>query len=260
MSTIAKPHAPEPRSWCLDGREVDLLHYIYGRPDLKQMRGNPRRVLAAIDDYHHNCNKLINVGAVKGKSIVHLIAEHKPSVMIELGGYVGYSAILFGDAVRSNGGKKYLSMEKNPEMAAVANQLVDLAGLGDVVRVLVGSSDELLAELIRDRKEIDHIEMLFVDHWQELYLPDLWLLEEMEAICPNKSLLVADNVIMPGAPKYMEWVKATPEQKRVILKKSSVTSLKPNPNLIYETDVLEFETDFGKDGLAVTKVLGDEKA
>ncbi|KAJ5153325.1 uncharacterized protein N7482_009803 [Penicillium canariense] len=258
MSTIAKPHAPEPRSYCLDGREVDLLHYIYGRPDIKELRNNPQKVLAAIDEYHTNHNMLMNIGGVKGAYITGLISEHKPSTMVELGGYIGYSAILFGDAIRANGGKKFLSLEKNPEMAAVSSQLIDLAGLRDVVRVLVGSSDKLLVELVRERKEIDQIEMLFLDHWQELYLPDLWLLEDMGVLAQDKSLLVADNVIMPGAPRYLEWVKATPAQKRAIVKKLNVHPLKPNPNLVYDTHVPQFQTDWGKDGLAITKIVGEE--
>ena len=59
--------------------------------------------------------------------------------------YVGYSAVLFSDAVRAHGGKHYLSIEQNPEMAAVANQLVDLAGLRDHVRIIVGSSNGKLS-------------------------------------------------------------------------------------------------------------------
>ncbi|GLI76892.1 hypothetical protein PoHVEF18_005170 [Penicillium ochrochloron] len=260
MSTIAKPHAPKPQSYCLDGREVDLLHYIYGRPDIKELCGNPQKVLAAIDEYHSNYNMLINVGAVKGAHITGLIAEHKPSTMIELGGYIGYSAILFGNAIRENGGTKFYSLEKNPEMAAVASQLVELAGLRDIVRIMIGSSDELLVELVRERKEIDQIEMLFLDHWQELYLPDLWLLEELGVLVQNKTLLVADNVIMPGAPQYLEWVKGSPAQKRAMVEKMNSGPLKPNPNLIYETEVPAFESDWGKDGLAITKVVGEVKA
>jgi catechol O-methyltransferase len=132
------------------------------------------------------------------------------------------------------------------EMAAVASQLVELAGLRDIVRILIGSSDELLVELVRGQKEIDQIEMLFLDHWQELYLPDLWLLEEMGVLAQDKSLLVADNVIMPGAPKYLDWVKASPAQKREMVEKLNSGSLKPNPNLIYETEVPVFESDWGK--------------
>jgi hypothetical protein len=47
----------------------------------------------------------------------------------------------------------------------------------------------------------------------------------------------------------LEWVKATTEQKRELVKKLDVGSLTPNPNLVYETTVSEFDTDFGKVGL-----------
>jgi catechol O-methyltransferase len=187
----------------------------------------------------------MNVGMVKGEFIVDLIAERKPSMMIELGGYVGYSAVLFGDAIRKNGGKQFLSIEKNPEMAAIANQLVELAGLRDYVRIIVGASNEVLRELVTETKEIDTIELIFIDHWQDLYRPDLWLLEELNVLKPGRSLLLADNVIMPGAPEYLEWIQATPQEKEDILSKSDVGSLKPNPSLVYDSRVQEFDTKFG---------------
>ncbi|KAJ5594144.1 uncharacterized protein N7459_000352 [Penicillium hispanicum] len=248
-------HAPPATAFALDGREVDLLHYVFGRPDIKQLHGSPKKVLGAIDDYHRQHHQLMNIGPNKGGFITNLIAERQPSSMIELGGYVGYSAILFGDSVRTNGGKEYLSIEKNPEMAAVANTLVDLAGLRDFVRIIVGSSSETLKELVLEKKSLRQVDMIFIDHWQELYLPDLWLLEELNVLVPGKSMLVADNAIMPGAPEYLRWVKATPEQKKEIIQKLDVGSLRPNPNLKYETSVPEFDTDFGKDGVAVTKVI-----
>lgn len=187
---------------------------------------------------------LMNVGSKKGQHIVDLIHERKPSTMVELGVYVGYSAILFGDAVRSQGGKQYFGIEKNPEMAAVANQLVELAGLRDIVRILIGSSDEVLEELIQD-KVVDQIEFIFLDHWQDRYLPDLWLLEGLQVLKANKSVIVADNVIMPGAPEYQRWVEATTTQKREIVEGAGSGDLTPNPNLIYETVLTKFDTDFG---------------
>ncbi|OQD76898.1 hypothetical protein PENDEC_c003G01051 [Penicillium decumbens] len=258
-----RPNAPPThglgeKTFALDGREVDLLHYIYSRPDIKQLRGNPQKVVSAIDDYHSKFNVLMNVGAAKGSFVTNLITKRRPSVMIELGGYVGYSAILFGEAIKANGGKQFLSIEKNPEMAAVANQLVDLAGLRDIVRIIVGASDEVLQELVHDRKEITQVEMIFIDHWQALYRPDLWLLEELGVLIPGTSAVVADNVIMPGAPEYLEWVQATTEQKRELVKKLDLGLLTPNPNLVYETTVSEFATAFGKDGVAVTRVIGKE--
>lgn len=165
-------------------------------------------------------------------------------MMIELGGYIGYSAILFGDTVRAHGGKQCLSIEQNPEVAAVANQLVDLAGLRDHVRIIVGSSNEVLMERARSWQEIRHIEMI-IDHEKESYLSDLWLLEELMVMTTGNPTVVADNVIYPGAPEYMEWVQASPEQKREIMERSDIGTLMPNPDLVYETTVTEFKTDFG---------------
>ncbi|KAJ5111311.1 hypothetical protein N7532_001846 [Penicillium argentinense] len=249
-----RPHAPPAHVIGQDGRETDLLHWMYARSDIKQLRGNPQKVIAAIDEYHTKHNQLMNIGAVKGAAISDLIAQRKPSIMFELGGYVGYSAVLFGNSLKAHGGR-FVSIEKNPEMAAVANQLVDLAGLRENVRILVGSSNEVLEELVREKKELKEVEMMFIDHWQRLYLPDLWLLEELGVLVPGKTMLIADNVIMPGAPDYLQWVKASPEEKKKLLSKLNVGSHHPNPDLVFETVVPEYDTDFGKDGLAITKVL-----
>lgn len=227
-----------------DGREVDLLHYIYARSDIKELSGNPQKVLSAIDEYHKEFKILTNVGAKKGQHIVDLIREHKPSSMIELGVYVGYSAIKFGDAVRSYGGKQYIGIEKNPEMGAIASQLVDLAGLRDTVQIVIGSSDEVLQELVEE-KELTQVELIFLDHWQDLYLPDLWLLEQMDVLKPDVSVVIADNVIFPGAPQYRKWVEATTKQKREMVRGAGIGAVTPNPNLVYETILAEFETDFG---------------
>ncbi|KAE9370275.1 S-adenosyl-L-methionine-dependent methyltransferase [Stipitochalara longipes BDJ] len=274
-------HAPPARRNAGDGREVDLLHYIFSRSDLAELRGQPNKVLAAIDEYVENHNRLMNIGPYKGAFISKIIAERKPSVMIELGGYVGYSAVLFGDAVRANGGKQYISLEINPENAAVANMIVELAGLREFVRIIVGSSSESLIRLIKVDKYISHIELLFIDHWKDLYLSDLLLLEELNVLKPGVSVLAADNVIMPGAPEYLEYVRASPAQKREMAEKRELTLSKSgadnsltkekaidpnlvvgNPNLVYESSIEMFEWDSGrrKDGVEVTKVIGEEAA
>ncbi|KAJ5220310.1 hypothetical protein N7468_009514 [Penicillium chermesinum] len=250
-----KQHAPPARDFALDGREVDLLHYIYGRKDIKEIRNNPQKVLAAIDDYHSQFNVLMNIGPTKGAHIVNLLDERKPSTMVELGSYVGYSAILFAEALSKNGGKQYLGLELNPEMAAVANQLIDLAGLQGIAKVLVGSSDDTLKQLVQDGV-IKDIELIFIDHWQERYLPDLWLMEELNLLKPGKSVLVADNIIYPGAPHYLKWVESTTEQKSAMVEAGKAGTLKPNPNLIYESTTTKFETDFGLDAVTVTRVVG----
>lgn len=154
----------------------------------------------------------MNVGRLKGKIVTDLIAEVKPETMVELGGYVGYSAILFGDALRRAGGKRYLSLERNPEFAAVSNMLVDLAGLRDIVRIIVGRSDLSLHKLYTSG-ELKHIELMFLDHYKPAYTTDLKLCEHYGMVSPG-TVLAADNVIYPGNPPYLEYVRSSVEQKR----------------------------------------------
>ncbi|KAL4957484.1 S-adenosyl-L-methionine-dependent methyltransferase [Aspergillus filifer] len=194
------------------GREMKLLHFIYSHPTLPSIRGNPQAVLNLIDEFSQTYH-FMTVGPSKGPIVTELIEKNKPSTMIELGCYVGYSAILYGDAVRRNGGKKYFSLELNPEWAAIANMLIELAGLRDFVRVLVGRSDVLLNQLF-ESGEVQHIELLFIDHYKPAYTLDLKLCEQLGKIIPGVSVIAADNVIFPGNPPYLEYVRSSVEQKR----------------------------------------------
>lgn len=185
---------------------------MYGKSNVDEIRGNPTKVLAAIDEFARTKKYLMNVGDDKGKIVSDLIAEVKPKVMVELGGYIGYSCILFGDAMRQAGGQQYFSLERNPEFAAVIASLVDLAGLSDIVKVIVGSSDVCIKRL-HDSGAVKHIDLMFLDHYKPAYTTDLKLCEQLGLITPG-TVLAADNVIKPGNPPYLEYVRSTCEQKR----------------------------------------------
>jgi len=45
------------------------------------------------------------------------------------------------------------------------------------------------------------------DHWEDSYLPDLQLCEEL-SLFHKGSVVIADNVDFPGAPAYAAYVKA----------------------------------------------------
>ena len=191
----------------------------------------------------------MTVGVAKGKIVTELIDEVKPKTMIELGCFVGYSAILFGDAVR--------------RWAAVANMLIELAGLRDFVHVLVGRSDVTLDKLYRSG-DVKTIELLFIDHYKPAYLTDLKLCEHHGMIVPG-SVLAADNVLYPGNPPYLEYVRSTVEQKREAAKEGpskgyntegmrerTVQSFMPegdvpfletvgNPNIVYQSELRQPE-------------------
>lgn len=67
-----------------DGREIELLHFVYGQPNIDELRGSPEKVLAAIDEYGRAKKYLMNVGEDKGKIVTSLIAEKKPKIMVSI--------------------------------------------------------------------------------------------------------------------------------------------------------------------------------
>ncbi|KXJ90768.1 catechol O-methyltransferase [Microdochium bolleyi] len=238
-----------------DGREIALLHFVYKHPQLEQMRGNPQRVLDAIDEYGKTQKYLMNIGPYKAKTVTELIAAEKPQVMVELGGYVGYSAIAFAAAVQAAGGKQYFSLEHNPEFAAVITMLADLAGLRDIVQVVVGNSADSLRRLHRNG-ELKQIDLLFLDHLKPAYTPDLKLCEELELVRPG-SVYAADNVVKPGNPPYLKYVRSTVEQKKEALAASNDNGPQGNPKLVYESRFVEgWEPSGVPDALEITRCTG----
>lgn len=276
----SKAYAEQEEVFFDDGRELELLHFVYGKPNIEEIRGNPQKVLAAIDEFARTKKYLMNVGEDKGKIVTELIAEVKPKTMVrtssyertntsenshscqvELGGYIGYSCILFADAVRKAGGQRYFTLERDPVFGAVIASLVDLAGLGDLVKVIIGSSAVSIKRL-HTEGVLKHVDMMFLDHYKPAYKTDLKLCEELKIVTPG-SVLAADNVIKPGNPPYLEYVRSSVAEKRKAAESSvdesnpdarfadrtskqyanrqteeKLQQSKGNPNLVYESKLV----------------------
>lgn len=231
----------------------------------------------------------MNIGARKAAIICKYIADMKPSTVVELGGYVGYSAIVFGDAVKRAGGQRFISIERDPLFAAVARSLIDLAGLGDVVKVVIGKSNDIL-RFMKLSGEIESLDMLFLDHWKVLYRQDLKLCEELGLVIKG-TLVCADNYTATGNPLFSDYLLSSIEEKRSAVKEGPRADeggkiketfgpgredlnldLKGNPELLYEileiVEVVEPDgrpvslisfcihtvvTNYAKDGVAVAR-------
>lgn len=207
------------------GKEQQLLDYILGLPDLEAVRENPEKVLAAIDKFAEK-EPLMTIGKFKGNLILDVIAEKEPTLMIELGCYVGYSAILFGSALSKvntkikNSGctlSKYFSFEINEEFAEISRKLIDLAGLSECVEIIVGPAGQTLPDFEQrvglTYKKYTAVDLIFIDHWKDMYVPDLRVLESLGLVGPG-TVLCADNIYNPGAPEYVEYVQGTPQARK----------------------------------------------
>lgn len=173
------------------------------------MRGNPHAVLAAIDRFSD-----LPLAFQRNKLDLSLKILTKqdpvPKVLVELGGYIGYSAVAWGIFLKElnyndAAGIKVYSVESDAKFVPIIKAIVELADLSDVVEAVEGLSYDVLRAL-KEKDEAFIIDVLFLDHWDKYYRSDLELCVELGMLKPG-SLIMADNTDFPGAPEYMDFIR-----------------------------------------------------
>ena len=104
-----------------------------------------------------------------------------------------------------------ISIEADAHSAEVARAIHQYAGVDNRITVVNDYTEKVIPQL-RKTFHVDAFDFIFIDHWKEVYLRDLKLLEENNLIQPG-TMIVADNVIYPGAPDYLEYVRNNPNYK-----------------------------------------------
>ncbi|MDG2060665.1 MAG: class I SAM-dependent methyltransferase [SAR86 cluster bacterium] len=149
-------------------------------------RNNPQSVLDVMDQYAKKERFLMNVGDVKGKILIKELTKLRENpVVLELGCFCGYSAILMAKNLGDKG--KIISIEVDINYAKVAREIIDFAGLKHIITIIEGSSKEIIPTLE------DKFDLVFIDHWKDLYKRDLIAIEE-SGILKKGSVIFADNV------------------------------------------------------------------
>jgi catechol O-methyltransferase len=69
------------------------------------------------------------------------------------------------------------------------------------VKVIAGSADSSLEKLVEDG-ELKEIDLLFLDNAEDLYVKDIEVVDGLGLLKNKGALVVADNVVRPGAPEY----------------------------------------------------------
>ncbi|XP_053557890.1 catechol O-methyltransferase [Bombina bombina] len=169
------------------------------------VRGDPQSVVDNIDKYCREKEWAMNVGDEKGLILDNAVKETDPSVLLELGTYCGYSSIRISRLLKP--GARLFTIEMNPAYAAVAKQMIEFAGVQDKVQMLQGSSKNIIPNL-KTNYDVDHLDFVFIDHFGNRYKPDTILLETC-GLLRKGSVLVADNVLFPGSPDFLEHVRTS---------------------------------------------------
>ncbi|MFK7733887.1 MAG: O-methyltransferase [Pseudomonadales bacterium] len=159
-------------------------------------------VLAAMDEFASNKRWLMNIGPKKGEILVGAISSLKKTHdirMLEIGAYCGYSAVLAGEQLKKRGGT-LVSIEKSRRCSDVARQIIAHAGLSQTVTVHKGILEQFVDQLEQP------FDIVLLDHWKDLYLPDLQLLEQA-GLLQVGSVVVADNIEFFDVADYLDYVR-----------------------------------------------------
>ena len=210
-STIRKRPGSMPRiAWFLGREYVTRLYDRYIRRQSREhavleyvvrhaTRGSPGSVLQTMDTFARERRWLQNVGPSKGAVLLQALRDAQARRVLEIGSYCGYSATLIGNYLAAHGGQ-LTAIELSRRNAEVARQVVAHAGLASTVTFRRGTLETEIGALAGP------FDLVFLDHWKDVYLPDLRRLEDAGLLRPG-TIVVADNVGFFDVTDYLEHVR-----------------------------------------------------
>ncbi|CAF0890194.1 unnamed protein product [Adineta steineri] len=169
-------------------------------------RGDIQNIIDTIDKFGWTKQWLMNIGDQKGKILDEAIQTRKPKTVLELGTFLGYSALRMISLLPKDA--LLISIDSNTESAEIARSIFEYAGVTDRIKTIVDDTNNVIPHLNKDFN-VDSFDLIFIDHFKDVYLRDFKILEDVGLI-KSGTMIVADNVICPGAPDYLEYVQNNP--------------------------------------------------
>eukprot|EP00747_Dinoflagellata_sp_TGD_P095470 gnl/TRDRNA2_/TRDRNA2_166478_c2_seq3.p1 gnl/TRDRNA2_/TRDRNA2_166478_c2~~gnl/TRDRNA2_/TRDRNA2_166478_c2_seq3.p1 ORF type:complete len:445 (-),score=59.94 gnl/TRDRNA2_/TRDRNA2_166478_c2_seq3:34-1368(-) len=199
-------------------KELNLLQHVLSvaKP------GDPASVCKAIEDFGEEvvCKSglWLKVAGGSKAEVLKAAARRAPShgSILEIGTYCGYSAIRLATACP---GTSVVTLEADPAHVIIARNILAFAGLTDVVDVWTGHSKEILSRLRSCHKGRGHLPFraVFMDQKGSRYVEDLEMLEN-ESLMLSDAVVVADNVLRPGAPLFLWRIMMSGQYKTQVIR------------------------------------------
>ena len=197
-------------------KELEVLELV----KKKAIKNNPNSILKIIDDYAYKSTFLMNIGDQKGEILDKAIKDSRATNILELGVYLGYSTIRILNNMMDN--SKLTSIEANEKFAQIAKEHIEISGLSKNHILKIGKSSDLIPSLE------EQYDFVFIDHWKDLYLEDLKMLERKKLI-KNNAWIFADNVVLFNLEDYLGYVRSSPNyQSKFISTKREYSKSHPD--------------------------------
>ena len=183
----------------------------------------------------------IAVSAVQGKLLYLLARLQGARRILEIGTLGGYSAIWLARALPSDG--QLITLEIDPEHAAVARANLAAAGFDGVVRVEVGPALQTLERLVEQGAL--PFDLIFIDADKQNN-PN-YLARALDLSRPG-TLVVVDNVVRGGAI-----IEPNDDDPALVGTRRALEMLATNPR--FAATALQTVGQKGYDGLAVALIV-----
>ena len=201
--------------------ETELLEYV------ERMSSPESEVLAAIN---RRTNVLLPTahmlsGHVQGRVLSMLSRMIRPTHILELGTFVGYSALCLAEGLTPDG--RLVTVEKNDELEEMIRENLSLSPLGAQIDLRIGTVQDVLRELRETMSET--FDLVFLDADKRTYTEDL---EALLPLVKQSGWILADNTLWDGhiidpaydrdkqtqgLRRFNEYVRNCPELVNVIL-------------------------------------------
>jgi catechol O-methyltransferase len=172
----------------------------------KARRGDIDDVLATMDEFAYKKTFLISVGDEKGKLLDAAVRRADTRLALELGTYRGYGSLCIARAAPE---AKVYSVEFAQANAEIGRRIWAHAGVEDRITCVVGTIGDggrTLQALADEGFTAGALDLLFLDQAKSAYLSDLQSIMSRGWLRPG-SIVVADNVRIPGAPESREYMR-----------------------------------------------------
>ena len=201
--------------------ETELLEYV------ERMSSPESEVLAAIN---RRTNVLLPTahmlsGHVQGRVLSMLSRMIRPTHILELGTFVGYSALCLAEGLTPDG--RLVTVEKNDELEEMIRENLSLSPLGAQIDLRIGTVQDVLRELRETMSET--FDLVFLDADKRTYTEDL---EALLPLVKQSGWILADNTLWDGhiidpsydrdkqtqgLRRFNEYVRNRPDLENVIL-------------------------------------------
>jgi len=131
------------------------------------------------------------ISAIQGKFLQTMMMACNAKRVLELGTFVGYSAIWIAKALPENG--KLISIDVDEKISAIAQKNIDNAELSKKIELKVGSALDILPKFIASK--IEPFDLIFIDADKPPYKE---YFEYALQLSRPGTIIILDNVIRNG--------------------------------------------------------------